>query len=264
MMKGGLKMTGDGVHSRWLASHRPRPNATLRLFCFPYAGGSAATFRTWQNGLPGSIEVVPIQLPGRGGRLSEPPFRHLPEIVDALAPALSPFYDAPFAFFGHSMGALIGLEFSRWLRRERNVIPVHLFVSGRQAPQLPKPAPVTFNLPEPRFLEKLRSLNGTPQEVLDHPELMRLMTPLLRADFSVCETYEYKIEPPLDCPVTVFGGTGDAEIPREELELWRAQTTSLFSLHMFPGDHFFLKSAQPDMLRIIAQQLAGAICRAQV
>jgi medium-chain acyl-[acyl-carrier-protein] hydrolase len=214
--------------------------------------------------LPGSIEVVPIQLPGRGVRLAEPLFHHLPEIVEALELALSPFFDKPFAFFGHSMGGLIALELSRRLRRAGRITPIHLFVSGRRAPQLPELGPVTYNLSEPKFLHRLRCLNGTPQGVLDHPELMQLMIPLLRADFSVCETYEYKTEPALDCPLTVFGGLGDAEIPREQLELWREHTTSLFSLHMFPGDHFFLKSAQPDMLRIVAQQLAGARCQAPV
>src|SRR6266404_5241949 len=203
-MQRGSKVAIEKVDSRWVASYRARPESNLGLFCFPYAGGSAATFRSWQHGLPESIEAFPIQLPGRGGRLSEAPLHHLQEIIEALARALAPFFDKPFAFFGHSMGALIGLELSRWLRRERNLIPVHLFVSGRRAPQLSETEPPTYNLPEPEFIERLRRLNGTPQEVLDHPELMQLMIPLLRADFSVCETYEYKSEPPLDCPLTVF------------------------------------------------------------
>jgi medium-chain acyl-[acyl-carrier-protein] hydrolase len=204
-----------------------------------------------------------VQLPGRGERLSEPPFRYLNDAVEALAQALSPFFDKPFAFFGHSMGALIGLELSRWLRRERNLMPVHLFVSGRRAPQLPEKAR-TYDLPEPQFIARLRSLNGTPQGVLDHPELMQLMIPLLRADFSVCETYVYKIEPPLECPLTVFGGIGDVEVPREDLELWREHTTSVFSLQMFPGDHFFLHASQRGMLRIISQQLTNAARQASV
>jgi medium-chain acyl-[acyl-carrier-protein] hydrolase len=178
-------------------------------------------------------------------------------MVDALAQALSPFFDEPFAFFGHSMGALIGLELARWLRRERKTMPVHLFLSGRRAPQLPEPAPPSYNLPEPEFVQRVRSLNGTPKEVLDHPELMELMIPLLRADFSVCETYEHQSEPPLDCPLTVFGGIGDVEVSRDQLEPWREHTTAAYSLRMFPGDHFFLHTAQTEMLRTIAQQLAS-------
>ena len=112
-------------------------------------------------------------------------------------------------------------------------------------------------LAEAEFIERLRELNGTPQEVLDHPELMQLMIPLLRADFSVCETYEYEVEPPLNCPITVFGGLGDIEVPREKLEPWRELTTSPFSLHIFPGDHFFIHSAQNEITRVVAQKLSA-------
>lgn len=251
-------MTGEGIDSLWLVSSREKPNGKVRLFSFPFAGGSAATYRLWQDDLPESIGSSPVELPGRGRRLSEPPFHHLTEIVDALAQALSPFFDKPFAFFGHSMGALISFELCRRLRRDGNVFPVHLFVSGRRAPHLPKLEPASYNLPEPEFIERLRCLNGTSRAVLDHPELMQLMIPLLRADFSVSDRYEYKTEPPLDCPVTVFGGIGDVETTREQLEQWHEHTTSVFSLHMFPGDHFFLHSAQPEMLSIIARQLRSA------
>jgi medium-chain acyl-[acyl-carrier-protein] hydrolase len=254
-----FKMTRETVHSRWVAGNVAKPNAKLRLFCFPYAGGSTSTFKSWQEGLPDSVEVSAVQLPGRGGRLSEAPFQHLPEMVEALAGALSPLFDKPFAFFGHSMGALIGLELCRWLRRERDTMPVHLFVSGRRAPQLPELESPTYNLPESEFVQRLRILNGTPQGVLDHPELMQLMIPLLRADFSVCETYEYRTELPLNCPLTVFGGIQDVEVPHEQLQAWREHTKSTFSLRMFPGDHFFLNPAQPDILRIIAQHLADAV-----
>jgi medium-chain acyl-[acyl-carrier-protein] hydrolase len=257
------EMAYDVIHCRWLEGHKPRPNAALRLFCFPFAGGSAASFRSWQSNLPHFIETFPAQLPGRGGRFSETPLRRLTEIVEGLGHVLPSFLDRPFAFFGHSMGGLIAFELARWLRRERNVSPVHIFVSGRRAPQLPERDPITYDLPEPEFLQRLRSLNGTPKRVLDHPELMQLMIPMLRADFSVCETYEYRRDFPLDCPLTIFGGIEDTAYPREHLELWREHTTSSFSLHMFPGDHFFLKSAQHEMLDVIAQQLAGSNCLAQ-
>jgi medium-chain acyl-[acyl-carrier-protein] hydrolase len=159
------------------------------------------------------------------------------------------------------MGGLIALELSRWLRREKKVMPIHLFISGKRAPQLRETEPPLYNLPDAEFISRLRRLNGTPQDVLDNSELMQLMIPILRADFSICETYEYQAEPPLDCPLTVFGGIGDLEVPAEELQSWREQTTSVFSLHMFPGDHFFLHAAQRDMLRIIAQKLVPATCQ---
>ena len=131
-------------------------------------------------------------------------------------------------------------------------------VSGRRAPQFNEEELPSHDLPEREFIERLRELNGTPQEVLDHPELMQLMIPLLRADFSVCETYRHEVEPPFDCPLTVFGGVGDVEIPRERLEPWREHTTSSFSLHMFPGDHFFIHSAQDEIIRVLSRILTSS------
>lgn len=227
----------------------------MRLFCFPYAGGNAGSFRAWQSLFPQFVQVAPVQPPGRGERLSEPAFKHLPDLIQVLGPTLLPFLNKPFAFFGHSMGALIVLELTRWLRRTNNPLPIHLFISGRRAPQFPDEEPPTHDLPEPEFIERLRELNGTPQEVLDHPELMQLMIPLLRADFSICENYEYEAGQPLNCPITVFGGLGDVEVPREKLEPWRELTTFSFSLHIFPGDHFFIHSAQNEITRVIAQKL---------
>jgi len=239
----------------WLPGYKDKPDARVRLFCFPYAGGNAGSFRAWQNLLPSFVQVSPVQPPGRGERLSEPAFNHLPDMIEALGSSLLPFLNKPFAFFGHSMGALIVLEFTRWLRRTNNPLPIRLFISGRRAPQFPEEEPPSYDLPEPEFIERLRELNGTPQEVLAHPELMQLMIPLLRADFSVCETYQYTVEPPLNCPITVFGGLGDIEVQREKLVPWREHTTSSFSLHIFPGDHFFIHSAQNEISRVIAQQL---------
>lgn len=242
----------------WLPGYREKPGAQTRLFCFPYAGGNAGSFRPWSNLLPNSVQVLAVQPPGRGERLSEPPFKHLPDLIDVLGPTFLPFLDRPFGFFGHSMGALIGFELTRWLRRTKNPLPVHFFVSGRRAPQFNEEELPSHDLPEAEFIERLRELNGTPHEVLDHPELMKLMIPLLRADFSVCETYRHEVEPPLNCPMTVFGGLGDVEVPRERLEPWKEHTTSTFSLHMLPGDHFFIHSAQNEITRVIAQKLTSS------
>lgn len=245
----------ESPRSGWLARWGEKPTATIRLFCFPFAGGSTYTYRTWQGLLPESIDVAPVQLPGRGERLSEPPFDRLPEMVEALACELTPYFDKSFAFFGHSMGALIAFELTRWLRKHNKTMPSHLFVSGRRAPQVPESIAPTWNLPEPEFIERVRQLNGTPKEVLDHPELMQVVIPLLRADFAVCETYEYQAGPPLEFPLTVFGGVGDIEAPYEDLMPWQEQTSAACKLHTLPGDHFFIQTAPVEIAQIIADEL---------
>jgi medium-chain acyl-[acyl-carrier-protein] hydrolase len=238
----------------WFVSHKPHPQARLRLFCFPYAGGGAAIFHGWPKLLPSTVEVYSIQLPGRGRRLMEKPFTRMPELVAAISQAMLSHLDKPFAFFGHSLGAIVSFEVSRLLRREHQREPQHLFVSGSGAPQTSRVGQALHDLPDSRFLKGLRELDGTPREILESNELMQLLLPTLRADFAISETYVYRPEPPLDCPITAFGGLQDQEVSRKRLEAWRNQTNAAFSLQMFAGDHFFLHDAEP-----LLQALTGEL-----
>jgi medium-chain acyl-[acyl-carrier-protein] hydrolase len=231
----------------------------MRLFCFPYAGGGASIYRNWQESFPPSIEVCPVQLPGREARLSEPPFTDIATLVEAAAQALRPLFDKPFAFFGHSMGALIGHELAHLLRRDKAVAPAHLFVSGRRAPRFTSREAITYSLPDGEFIDELRRLNGTPKQVLEHSELMSFMGPLLRADFEVCGTYSYSHKQLLECPITAFGGISDNELPREMIEAWREYTSGPFSMRMLPGDHFFLHTARAEITQTIVRDLTRQV-----
>jgi medium-chain acyl-[acyl-carrier-protein] hydrolase len=234
---------------------RPAEQARLRLLCFPYAGGGASIFSSWLRQLPPYIAVQPVQLPGRETRLREEPLTSLPRLAESILTEIRPLLDMPFAFFGHSMGALLAFELSRMLRQRSGLEPAHLFISGRGAPQLPELEPPTYDLPETELLEKLRSLNGTPQEVLDNAELLQVVLPTLRADFKVCETYAYSDGHQLSCPMTVLGGLGDVDVPRERLEPWREHTSGPFTLRMFPGDHFYLHTAEQLLLQVLYRDL---------
>jgi medium-chain acyl-[acyl-carrier-protein] hydrolase len=227
----------------------------LRLICFPFAGGGVTTFRTWPHSLPENVEICPVHLPGRGARSAEPPFRDLHQLVRSLGDEIAPHLDGPFAFFGHSMGALIGFEMARYLRRSRGLEPTHLFVSGCRAPQVKNTEAPTYDLPEPEFIAEIKRMNGTPPEVFEHAELVQMMLPLLRADFSVCQTYCYLPEPPLSCPITAFGGIQDRDVSRVALEGWGRQTTGSFRMSLFPGDHFFINVAQRQLLNKLAESL---------
>jgi medium-chain acyl-[acyl-carrier-protein] hydrolase len=154
------------------------------------------------------------------------------------------------------MGGMISFELSRELRRRGQKLPLHIFVSGRRAPQLPARDEPIHDLPEPEFIVKLRELNGTPEEVLQHAELMKLLIPVLRADFAVNETYEYTEDEPFDLGLSAFGGLGDEEVTREDLASWRDQTRGRFRLRMLPGDHFFLHSAKDLITEAVARDMA--------
>lgn len=241
--------------SAWVSIPKPNPYARMRLFCFPYAGGSSFLFHRWNQQLPNSVEVCPVQLPGRGTRTHEPPFDAVQPLIENLGPAIHPFLQQPFAFFGHSMGATIAFELALYLRREYGLLPSHLFVSGRRAPQIPRDEPPIYNLPHDEFISELRRLDGTPLEVLEHPELMELMMPLLRADFALVDTYNYRPEPPLECGITAYGGMQDQEVSCDELKAWQRQTRSAFRLQMMPGGHFFVQKQPEDLLRSLYSEL---------
>lgn len=239
----------------WFPNVRSDSRVQLRLFCFPYAGGGTNIYRSWATKLPPQVDVCPAQLPGRGHRIREASYTNVPALTKTLVEAIRPFLNYPFAFFGHSMGAILAFELARELRRTSNPQPVHLFASGRSAPQMPRLKEKTFDLPEAEFIGKVREINGTPKEVLEHPELMEVMIPLLRADFEVVETYTYEPDAPLDCPITVLGGLQDFDVPREKLEAWREQTTSAFSMRILQGDHFFINTAQTFIYRILTDEI---------
>jgi surfactin synthase thioesterase subunit len=239
----------------WLM-HRPNPNARLRLFCLPYAGGGASVYRSWQGGFPAEFDVCSVQLPGRENRLREPPFASMEPLVRALAQGLAGALDRPFALFGHSMGGLIAYELARLLRQERGLSPRHLFVSACRAPEVPDPIE-WHRLGDKELMAELRQVPGFPAEVLEHAELMQLVLPIIRADSAVTETYAYRQAEPLDFPLTVFASEHDELISRAAVEPWRGHTRAAFDLKLVDGHHLFIQQQAPQMIRVILEKLRG-------
>ncbi|MDB4947769.1 MAG: beta-ketoacyl synthase [Gemmatimonadetes bacterium] len=249
--------------SRWFTCPRPRPGAVLRLLCIPHAGAGAGVFRGWGDALPAEVEVCGVQPPGREARLGEPAFDRMAPLVDALAAEVAAADDLPFAVFGHSNGALIGFELARRLRAGGEHGPLHLFASGRRAPDLPNPLSDVHHLPDDAFLEDLVALGGTPREVAEHPELMRMLLPLLRADVALNEAYAFAEAPPLECGITAYGGLADPKATRPETEAWRRHTAGPFTARFFAGDHFFPFGPARDLvLRTLAADLHDLLSRA--
>lgn len=252
-------MNLSATAARWITRPRPQPQARLRLFCIAHAGGGASAFRGWPEALPAEVEVCPVQLPGRENRVAEPAFDRMPPVVEALADVFEDFRSLPFAFFGHSNGALISFELSRELRRRGRTGPVHLFASGRRAPDLPSDRPVTYNLPDDAFMAELQTLGGLPQVLLEHRELLELLLPTLRADITMHETYEFREQPPLECPITAYGGLTDPRVSREQLQAWGRHTSGPFVMRMFSGGHFYLQDDRATFLRTLTGDLHAAL-----
>lgn len=234
------------------------PRAKVRLFCFPAAGGGTLAYRDWSRQLSSDVELRPVRLPGREMRINEARFQEALAAAGALASGLRPYLDRPFAFFGHSMGALLAFELARELRRRGGAMPFSLMVSGRRAPRIPLARDFFHTLPDSKFVDILRTYyaGGTPEAVLQEEQLMALFLPTLRSDFAVTDAYAYSPEPPLDCPIYAFGGESESEFSEADLDAWREETTGSFRLELFPGGHFYLnESSQPALLRSIGEVL---------
>lgn len=243
----------DGWGVRW----RPTPGARLRLFCLPHTGGGAGTYRSWAHRMPPEIELVAIRLPGRETRFREPPFTRLDELVPRLVTAVRPWLDRPHAWFGHSLGTLVAFEACRFLARSGLPAPLRLQVAGKPAPHLPARHPPVHAAATPDLVNRLRLLGGTPAELLDEA-VLGVLLPTLRADFALSETYVCRPAPPLDCPISVFGGAEDPLTTVAELQAWHGYSTAAGTLRMFDGGHFFPHEEQEQLLPLmVADLLAG-------
>jgi medium-chain acyl-[acyl-carrier-protein] hydrolase len=239
----------------WRPTERAAP--LMRLFCFSHAGMGASAYRLWPAALPVEIEMVAIQLPGRESRLRDAPYTSIASIVTALESTLPEQLAIPFAFFGHSMGAVVAFETARALERSGRPVPTHLFVSGRRPPRIPDPEPPMHTLPTAEFIAELqRRYGGIPAEVLEHADLMELLLPCVRADITALETHEFTPGPKLQIPISAFGGTHDVRTPRAHLEAWREETSAKFRLREFPGEHFYLTSQREALLADIVATTA--------
>jgi surfactin synthase thioesterase subunit len=232
----------------------------VRLFCFPYAGGGASIFRAWAAKLGTGIEVYPIQLPGREGRWLEPPLANVAELVSTLAEVLSPLLRPPYAFFGHSMGAFVAFELARHIRRKGGPGPEILILSAARAPQILDPDPPIHDLPADSLLEELKRFDGIDEELLKEPEFVSLFLPTLRADLTLCESYQYLQEQPLECAISVYGAEHDVKVRPEQLAPWETQTSKNFRLKLFPGNHFFfIQDSHTAVMEAVREDLRNWI-----
>jgi len=241
----------------WVIRPRPNPRARLRLFCFPFAGGGASTYRGWPAHLPADIDVLAVQLPGREERLREPAFRDACELCATLLDVLGPYFDRPFALFGHCMGGLVAFELTRMLRVTGGPLPAHLFISAHCGPSKVHCFPPLATMSDRELVRLLQRLGGMRDEVLADGDVLRLLLPLLRADLTICETYRYAAAEKLACPISVFGGTLDNVVSRADVLAWSAETRGPFRARMLAGGHFFLDDAKPRLLQAVAEDLAA-------
>ncbi|EJM22252.1 putative thioesterase involved in non-ribosomal peptide biosynthesis [Pseudomonas sp. GM18] len=228
----------------------------LTLLCLPYSGASAMVYSRWRRKLPQWLQLQPVELPGRGARFGEPLHTDMRSLAMQLAKELRSTLKAPYALFGHSLGALLACELAHAFRALGCPEPVALFASGTAAPTMRADYDRGFAEPktDAQLIEQLRTLNGTSEEVLANAELMSLTLPILRADFLLCGRFQPVQRPLLKCPVHVLGGKAD-KATTEQLIGWSRETHGSFSVDMLAGGHFFIHEHEAKVLRVIKDQL---------
>jgi surfactin synthase thioesterase subunit len=246
--------------SPWVRRFHPRPGAAVRLVCLPHAGGSASFFHRLSGDLPPDIEALAIQYPGRQDRFVEPPLRSIAELADGAYEALVPWADRPLAFLGHSMGSSVAYEVVRRFERRKGLVATAFFASGHGAPTVNRSESVHLR-DDAGVIAEVRGLGGPGAEAFDEPDLVSLLLPAVRADYRAIETYMAEPTPvpaPADrlrCPLVALVGDADPKVTPDEAGAWGEMTRGPFSLHVFPGDHFYLTPEHDRVVSTVAGSL---------
>lgn len=251
-----MRISDDG--ELWIRRFHPSPDSSIRLVCFPHAGGSASFFYPLSRALFPKVEVLAVQYPGRQDRHGEPCVDSIPELAERLLELIVDGTAPPFAFFGHSMGALLAFELAGLLERKVGIEPAALFVSACRAPSLPPGGEYAHLLDDEGLIAAVERLGGTDARVLADAEMRRLVLPVIRSDFRAAETYRPERTRVLRCVINAMIGDADPRASVQDAEAWKEHTTGGFNLRVFPGGHFYLGDRQPAIIGHIADGLDRA------
>ena len=231
----------------------------MNLFCIPFSGGNAYSYAAFKKHLPGDIGFFNLELPGRGMRITEPLLYTIEAMSDDLFRQVEPKLAGEYALFGHSLGALLAFTLSRKIAKAGKKLPSRLFVSGQTAPSLIE-ADERYLLPDDQFVEVLRDMQGTPEELLREKSFLSFFLPIVKADFQAIAGYRYQPDVSLDVPVTVLVGTQE-KISREAAGCWQKETTRELEIFWFEGGHFFIQEQTAEVCRLIGEKCYSVIER---
>ena len=242
------------MNNKWILKHHIPENPKIRLFCFPFGGSGSSYYMSWSKQFEPDVEIVPVQLPGRENRLSEPPLNEMNSLIAEILPAVQGYLDKPYALFGHSMGAFVSFELARAIRRKNLAAPKLLMASAIRAAHLEETLPPISHLSDEEFIDALKQRYGL-GVTEESMELLWLMLPTIRADIFCVENYAYTDEPPFDFPMIGFGGKADWTIKSDQIEGWSYHTTGPFKCYEIDGGHFFVNSERDQLIKCIRDEL---------
>ena len=229
----------------------------INLLCLPFSGGSKYSFSALFNNTSGVYKPVVLELPGRGKRTPESLLYTIAEAENDLFQQALPFINTPYAVYGHSLGGLLAYILIKRIQKSGLKNPLHLFVTGATAPSVPYKKNYHL-LGKKEFIEKIKSLKGMPAEIMENEEIMNYFEPIIRADFTLLETYRYEPSLPFHVPVTAFFGD-EEDMQAEEVEPWRTETTAAVEIDKMAGGHFFIYDHAARIQQIIEKKIGAAM-----
>lgn len=245
---------GNGVYFMRGSEHL---SSIIKLFCFPYAGGSASVYGKLKQYLDKNIEIVPIEYTGRGKRINEKFYTDISGAIDDIYEVIRKHINGhEFAFLGHSMGCIIAYEICKRVREDCGREPAHIFVSGRYPPHVRKKSTILHTLPNDWFKNEIMKIGGTPKEIFENEELSQLFIPILKADYRLVELYEFQDENVrFNSRITVLSGKDDKIVEKDELYEWQKYSLYAIDVYEFDGGHFFINNYVKEIAEIINHSL---------
>tara|TARA_R110002110_G_scaffold415800_1_gene656297 strand:+ start:53449 stop:54141 length:693 start_codon:yes stop_codon:yes gene_type:complete len=227
----------------------------VTLFCFPFAGGSSALFHKIKRDIQ-NVDIQVMEYPGHGRRFSEPLKNRFADLENNLYDSLKPLLKQPYAIYGHSLGALIGFELTRKIIRNGDPAPQNFILSGRRAPHIPPSMPQIHHLERESFIEKFEQYyQPLPSEIKNEPSTLALFLPIIKADISVLEDYQFDgYNEILPCPITAIAGDSDLHSSLADVKLWK-KYTSQFNCYEIKSDHYSFFSDNIEFTKLVSKIL---------
>jgi len=244
--------TGTPPRSSWFWTPKKRPNARLRVVCFPPGGADASFYNNWWQGMPDDAEMLLVQIPGRGNRIMEEPPITVDEYIQAVAKAFVPFTDKPFMTFGHSFGAVASFEFCREVRRLCGMEAQLMCIS-----EAPYPGARGIKGTDEEMIAMVR--RQLPDYDKHSVEVEDYFVPSLMADLGFMRTYVFVEDEPFNCPIVSCWGEEDDFVLQDELSHWNNATTTFFSMERLPGNHLHFHVHQEGIIDFIGRAAKMAL-----
>lgn len=227
----------------------------MNLICLPYAGGNIYSYLGYAKLAPSYLNLIPIELPGRGVRMKEKLLRDIDQMVEDIFVQTQPHLnDKPYIIYGHSMGAILGYLLTKRILKEGMSAPRQLIFTGARAPSVRDLEQKRHLLSKDKFIAKLIEYGGSPDEILQDESIMNFFEPIIRADFEGVENYIYTASKPLNIPISIMIGKNEP-VTYEDAIAWQNETNLPIEVRQFEGGHFFILEHQEEIMSIIRKKI---------